>query len=217
VFITFEGVDGAGKSSRIPTVVDWLTRRGRTVVQTREPGGTPLGEKLRVLLLNESMDLETEALLMFASRKEHLSTLIQPSLASGSYVVSDRFTDATYAYQVGGRGLDSAKFSVLEKFVHPGFQPDLTFLFDLDPVLAARRRASSGETLDRFEREALDFFERVRNAYMERARSSNGRIHIIDSSQTPDEIDKQLVRICESEVDKYEQRRRPVCKAGTPE
>lgn len=187
-FITFEGIDGAGKSSQIAAVVALLERRGLAVLQTREPGGTPLGERLRELLLHEPMHLETEALLMFAARREHLAARIVPALASGQWVVSDRFTDATYAYQVGGRGLDPAKFAALEAWVHPRLQPDLTLVFDLPPEVAARRVAGSGERPDRFEREQRDFFERVRAAYLERARSAPERIRVIAADRAPEVI-----------------------------
>lgn len=191
-FITFEGIDGAGKSSQIARCCAWLDARGRTYIQTREPGGTPLGEKLRALLLHDAMDLETEALLMFAARKQHLAELIEPSLAAGTWVVSDRFSDATYAYQVGGRGLDVEKFKALEKWVHPDRQPDLTFLFDLDPAVAAQRLAGTGEAPDRFEREKADFFARVRNAYLARAQAAPDRFCVIDASQRPEHIGAQL-------------------------
>lgn len=194
-FITFEGIDGAGKSSQIAAAVALIESRGIPVVQTREPGGTPLGEKLRELLLHESMHLETEAMLMFAARREHLAALIEPSLAAGKWVVSDRFTDATYAYQVGGRGLDEVRFSALENWVHPHLQPDLTLIFDLDPAVAARRLAGTGNAPDRFEREKADFFERVRNAYLRRAAANPCRVKVIDASQTPDEIRKELQEI----------------------
>jgi len=191
-FITFEGIDGAGKSSRIAEVVAGLSRRGLAVEQTREPGGTPLGERLRELLLHEAMDLETEAMLMFAARREHLAARIHPALAAGRWVVSDRFSDATYAYQVGGRGLDPAKFAALEQWVHPGFQPDLTLLFDLSPEIAAARVAGTGNRPDRFEREQRDFFERVRMAYLERARSAPQRIRVIDADRPPEAIRAEI-------------------------
>lgn len=194
-FITFEGIDGAGKSSQIAAAVALIQSRGIPVVQTREPGGTPLGEKLRELLLHEPMHLETEALLMFAARREHLAARIQPALAAGAWVVSDRFTDATYAYQVGGRGLDEKRFATLEKWVHPHLQPDLTLIFDLDPQVAARRLAGAGQAPDRFESEQADFFERVRAAYLRRAAADPARIKVIDAAQTPDEIRKELEQI----------------------
>ncbi|NTV09825.1 MAG: dTMP kinase [Zoogloea sp.] len=187
-FITFEGIDGAGKSSQIASLVALLEARGLSVVQTREPGGTPLGEKLRELLLHEAMHLETEALLMFAARREHLAARIEPALAAGEWVVSDRFTDATYAYQVGGRGLDEAKFEALERWVHPALQPDLTLLFDIAPEIAAGRVAGTGAAPDRFEREQRDFFTRVRAAYLRRAERSNGRIQVLDATQSVAEL-----------------------------
>lgn len=191
-FITFEGIDGAGKSSQIAAAVALIESRGLSIVQTREPGGTPLAEKLRALLLHDAMHLETEALLMFAARREHLAVVIEPALAEGRWVVSDRFTDATYAYQVGGRGLDEARFTALEQWVHPHLQPDLTLLFDLDPIEAARRLAGTGEAPDRFEREKADFFERVRNAYLRRAAADPARIRIIDAAQPPEAIRREV-------------------------
>lgn len=194
-FITFEGIDGAGKSSQIAAVVAFLEARGLKVDQTREPGGSALGEKLRELLLHEPMHLETEAMLMFAARREHLAVCIKPALEAGSWVVSDRFTDATYAYQVGGRGLDAAKFAALEQWVHPGFQPDLTLLFDLPPAVAAARVANTGAAPDRFEREQRDFFERVREAYLERARTAPERIRVVVADRPPEEIRAEIEAI----------------------
>jgi dTMP kinase len=196
-FITFEGIDGAGKSSQIAAVVDLLRTRGCDVDQTREPGGTALGERLRELLLHEPMDLETEAMLMFAARREHLAARILPALAAGRWVVSDRFTDATYAYQVGGRGLDPAKFAALEAWVHPGFQPDLTLVFDLPPAVAAARVANTGASPDRFEREQLDFFERVRAAYLERARMAPQRIRVVSADLPPEAVRAEVAAIVE--------------------
>ena len=189
-FITFEGIDGAGKSTHIATVVDLLRSRGLDVVSTREPGGTPLGEKLRELLLHEPMHLETEALLMFAARREHLAQVIEPALARGAWVVCDRFSDATYAYQGGGRGLDKAKFAVLEQWVHGHLQPDLTFLFDLPPDVACERIARQGRELDRFEQERADFHWRVRQAYLERAASAPHRICVVNAGQALENIKK---------------------------
>ena len=191
-FITFEGIDGAGKSTQIAATVALISAHGHTVVQTREPGGTPLAEKLRELALHEAMHLETEALVMFAARREHLAARIEPALAQGQWVVCDRFSDATYAYQVGGRGLDAAKFAVLEQWVHPGRQPDLTFLFDLDPAIAAARIAATRSDGDRFEREQADFFARVRAAYLERARSCAGRFHVLDATCSPQQITAEV-------------------------
>ncbi|MDX5364739.1 MAG: dTMP kinase [Pseudazoarcus pumilus] len=187
-FITFEGIDGAGKSTQIAAVVALLQSRGIEVEQTREPGGTPLGERLREVLLHEPMHLETEAMLMFAARREHLAARIEPALAAGKWVVCDRFSDATYAYQVGGRGLDAAKFATLEAWVHPGLQPDLTLVFDLDPAVAAARVANTGAAPDRFEREQRDFFERVRNAYLTRAQAAPQRICVIAADRAPEAI-----------------------------
>ena len=194
-FITFEGIDGAGKSTHIAWLIARLEAAGHTVVATREPGGTPLGEKLRHLLLSEPMHLETETLLMFAARREHLDKLIQPALSAGKWVVSDRFTDATYAYQGGGRGLSRDKLLQLEDWVHGGFQPDLTLIFDLDPAIAAARLGGTGNAPDRFEREPSEFFRAVRAAYLERSAADPSRIRIIDASRTPEEVQLQLEQI----------------------
>lgn len=190
-FITFEGIDGAGKSTHIQWLADQLTARGKTVVTTREPGGTPLGEKLRALLLAEPMHLETEALLMFAARREHLAEVIEPALAAGTWVISDRFTDATVAYQGGGRGLSLDKLKVLEDWVHGHLQPDLTLLFDL-PLAVAQARIGKERILDRFEQEQADFHERVRQCYLQRAGQSNGRIRVVQADRTVDEIKKSI-------------------------
>ena len=199
-FITFEGIDGAGKSSHIAGVVDLLRAHGMNVVATREPGGTPLGEKLRELLLHEEMHLETEALLMFAARREHLACIIEPALARGDWVVCDRFSDATYAYQGGGRGLDKHKCLELEHWVHGHLYPDLTFLFDLPPSVAGERIARQGRQLDRFEQERVDFHVRVRNAYLERAASASQRIRLINADQPLEtikkEVEKAALSIC---------------------
>lgn len=194
-FITFEGIDGAGKSTQISAVVALLAARRIDVEQTREPGGTPLGERLRELVLHEAMHLETEAMLMFAARREHLAVRIEPALAAGKWVVCDRFSDATYAYQVGGRGLDAAKCAALETWVHPGLQPDLTLIFDLDPEIAAQRVAGTGQAPDRFERERRDFFVRVREAYLERARQAPQRIRVVRADRDPDAIRAEVEAI----------------------
>ncbi|MDP1536377.1 MAG: dTMP kinase [Burkholderiales bacterium] len=191
-FITLEGVDGAGKSTHLGWLVDHLRAQGRTVVQTREPGGTPLGEKLRELLLHETMHLETEALLMFAARREHLELVIKPAVARGDWVVCDRFTDASFAYQGGGRGLSVEKLAQLENWVQGDFQPDLTLLFDLPIDIAAQRMAGAARQLDRFEQEKADFHERVRAAYLARAAQMPDRVKVIDSRQTCTQIHKQL-------------------------
>lgn len=187
-FITLEGIDGAGKSTHLSWLLQYLRARGLDVVSTREPGGTALGESLRQIVLHEPMHLETEALLMFAARREHIARVIDPALAAGQWVVSDRFTDATFAYQGGGRGLDRDKIAVLENWVHPGLQPDLTLLFDLPPKLAMRRVAASGNAPDRFEQEREQFFAGVREAYLDRARRDPDRIRVLDASGTPQQI-----------------------------
>jgi len=191
-FITFEGIDGAGKSTHIAAIVDLVRAHGLSVVATREPGGTPLGEKLRELLLSEPMHLETEALLMFAARREHLARVIEPALARGDWVICDRFSDATYAYQGGGRGLDKSKLAALERWVHGHLQPDLTFLFDLAPALAGQRIAAQGRELDRFEQERADFHSRVRAAYLERAAQAPERIVVINADQALGAIRQQV-------------------------
>lgn len=191
-FITLEGIDGAGKSTHLGWLVDTLRGRGREVVQTREPGGTPLGEKLRGLLLHDPMDQDTETLLMFAARREHIAKVIGPALDAGRWVVSDRFTDATFAYQGGGRGLDWARIEALESWVQGALQPDLTLLFDLPEEVAAVRLQGTGAAPDRFEREKAEFFGRVRGAYLRRAAQFPSRFRVIDSRKAVDEIKKEL-------------------------
>jgi dTMP kinase len=195
-FITFEGIDGAGKSTHISFVASLLHERGHTVIKTREPGGTHLGEQLRALLLHEKMHLETEALLMFAARREHLAQVIEPALARGDWVISDRFTDATFAYQGGGRRLDRQKLETLEQWVHPDLQPDLTLLFDV-PLEVARARLDRSGELDRFEQEKAEFFAATRAEYQRRAEQFSGRFRIIDSSKPISEVNQDLVRIIE--------------------
>jgi dTMP kinase len=196
-FITFEGIDGAGKSTHIQFVSECLRARGIDLVSSREPGGTPLGEKLRELVLHQPMHLETEALLMFASRREHVAQVIAPALARGAWVISDRFTDASFAYQGGGRGLARAKLEALEQWVHPDLQPDLTFLFDV-PLEVARARLDATRDLDKFEQEQADFFNATRNEYLRRAAQFPQRFRVIDSSRTIPEIRQQLQAIVES-------------------
>jgi dTMP kinase len=191
-FITLEGIDGAGKSTHHAWLVDYLRKQGREVVATREPGGTELGERLRAILLSEPMHLETETLLMFAARREHLAKLIMPALEAGKWVVSDRFTDASYAYQGGGRGLQIEKIDLLERWVMEDFRPDLTLLFDLPTETACRRLAGTGNAPDRFERETREFFERTRAAYLRRAAAEPNRIRIIDSNLSVDKIHELL-------------------------
>ncbi|MCP4636831.1 MAG: dTMP kinase [Methyloversatilis sp.] len=194
-FITFEGMDGAGKSTQIARTADWLRARGHAVLLTREPGGTPLGESLRGLLLHEAMHPDTEALLMFAARREHLAQVIEPALGRGDWVLCDRFTDASFAYQGGGRGLDIARLEALEDWVQRGLQPGLTLLFDLPCEVAAQRLAASGGDPDRFEREQSDFFNRVRAAYLARAQADPGRMQVLNAARSPEEVSAQLEEI----------------------
>ncbi|MDX9943710.1 MAG: dTMP kinase [Azonexus sp.] len=191
-FITFEGIDGAGKSSHVDWLADFLRNHGKRVQVTREPGGTALGEKLRELLLKEAMHLETETLLMFAARREHLAKRIEPALMDGEWVICDRFSDATWAYQGGGRGLDKNKFHALEHWVHEHLQPDLTLLFDLPLETARQRIVLANRVLDKFEQERADFHERVRQAYLERARANPSRIRVLNADQSLENIRKQL-------------------------
>lgn len=195
-FITFEGIDGAGKSTHIEYVTGLLQAQNRQVVVTREPGGTVLGEKLRKMLLHDKMNLETEALLMFAARREHLAEVIEPALERGDWVVSDRFTDASFAYQGGGRGLPLEKLRQLETWVHPRLQPDLTVLFDVSPDIA-QKRLEAVRSPDRFEREKAGFFNRVRTEYLRRAGEFPGRFRIIDSSRPIGEIRETLKTLIE--------------------
>lgn len=190
-FVSFEGLDGAGKSTHIAHVAEIFRTRGYEVVSTREPGGTTLGESLRAILLHQAMAPETEALLMFAARSEHLEQVIRPALKRGAAVISDRFTDASFAYQGGGRGLSDDRLSILENWVHRDLQPDLTLLFDL-PFEVARQRLAGVRAPDRFEREAEEFHNRVRAAYLRRAERSGGRIQVIDASQAIDKISKTV-------------------------
>ena len=190
--ITLEGGEGVGKSTNLRFVQTYLEAAGLEVVATREPGGTPLAEQIRALLLEvraEAMAELTELLLVFAARAQHLARLVEPALARGAWVLSDRFTDATYAYQGAGRGLDSDKIGLLEALVHGHLQPDLTLYLDLAPQLGRARM--SGRQLDRFERETSDFFDRVRDAYLDRA-ARHSRIRVIDASGPLDEVQARL-------------------------
>jgi len=193
-FISFEGIDGAGKSTHIDSFCKLMQSRfpERGVVMTREPGGTPLGEQLRGLLLDATMNLETEALLMFAARREHIAQVIDPALQAGKIVISDRFTDASFAYQGGGRGLSISKLNELEKWVQGRpdgtlLQPNLTILFDLPGDIAEARR-SKVRTPDKFEKMDLNFFEKVRQEYLRRAKADPKRFYLVDATKTPDEI-----------------------------
>jgi dTMP kinase len=191
-FITVEGIDGAGKSSHIEWLREYLTAAGHAVVVTREPGGTPLGESLRSILLNDPMSPETEMMLMFAARAEHLASVIRPAIESGAWVISDRFSDATYAYQVGGRGVAEQKFLALEALVQAGLQPDRTLLFDVS-VETAQARLHDTRILDRFEREASDFHQRVRDAYHQRAAQYPRRIRRVASDVPMEQVRAQIL------------------------
>jgi len=195
-FITLEGIDGAGKSTHLSFIADLLTRRGVSVRVTREPGGTRLGEKLRELLLDpkQTVHPDTETLLLFAARQEHLHSVIRPALAAGQCVVCDRFTDATFAYQGWGRGIDLTKLETLESWVQGQLQPDLTLYFDV-PTEVARERIEATRTRDRFEQEQQAFFERVRNGYLDQAARHPHRIRILDSQRPLTDIQKELESI----------------------
>jgi dTMP kinase len=201
-FINFEGIDGAGKSTQVTRALAWATARGIEHVATREPGGTVLGEALRAIVLDarRRIDPDTELLLMFAARSEHLAEVIRPALAAGRWVFCDRFTDATHAYQGGGRGLAQERIAALEDWVQQGLQPDLTLLFDVDPARARARRSDRSEAPDRFEAEALDFHTRVREAYLRRAGASEGRIVVIDASRPVQEVGEQVAARLEALV-----------------
>lgn len=194
LFITLEGMDGAGKSTHLPTILALLAQGGREVVSTREPGGTPLGEDLRALLLHREMHVETESLLMFAARAEHVHQVILPALQRGAVVVSDRFTDASYAYQCGARGLPEAKMQVLEEWVQGGLQPDVTLLFDV-PVEVSLQRLAQARTPDKFEAQGADFFARLRAQYLARAAAFPKRFHVIDANRSLDEVKKSVEEI----------------------
>ena len=197
-FISFEGIDGAGKSTHLEAFQRLMQERyhDREVVMTREPGGTPLGEQLRTLLLDSPMNLETEALLMFAARREHIAQVIEPALKAGKIVISDRFTDASFAYQGGGRGLSLEKLNELERWVQGGangvlLQPNLTILFDLPGEVAEARR-SKARAPDKFEKMDLNFFEKVRQEYLRRAKQDLARFHLVDATKTPELIWNEL-------------------------
>ena len=196
-FITFEGIDGAGKSTHIAALSERLSGRGAVVVNTREPGGTELAETLRGLFLHSGMDSLTEALLVFAGRRDHLQRVIEPALAAGQTVLCDRFTDASFAYQGAGRGMDLSILATLEDWVQGGRQPDLTLWFDLPARMAAERRAAAREA-DRFEQQDLEFFERVRGGYAARAASAPQRFARIDASLPVAEVAAQISAVMEA-------------------
>ena len=191
-FITFEGVDGAGKSTHIDEVISFLESQNISVKRTREPGGTKLGEKLRELLLHDEMDPETETLLMFAARRQHIAEIIKPNLDEGIFVVSDRFTDATYAYQYGGKQVAYSKIQTLEAWVHPDLKADLTLLFDL-PVEISIDRLKKNRTPDKFEKESEAFFNRLRNVYLDLARQHPNRYRIINANQPIETVSHDVI------------------------
>ncbi len=193
-FITFEGMDGAGKSTHLANFAEALRQRGHEVIVTREPGGTALGEQLREVLLHQKMCMDTEALLMFAARAEHIAQVIQPALRAGKIVISDRFSDASFAYQGAGRGMAWEKLKQLETWVQGDLQPDLTLFFDV-PVEVARQRLANNVMLDKFEQEQSDFFERVRAGYHRRVQENPQRYAVIDAAQSLENVSAQLSKI----------------------
>lgn len=197
LFITLEGMDGAGKSTHIPTILQMLASRGREVVSTREPGGTLLGEELREILLHREMHVETESLLMFAARAEHLQQVILPALRRDAIVVSDRFTDASYAYQCGARGLPLQKMQQLEQWVQGDLQPDATLLFDV-PVEVSLQRLAGARTPDKFEAQGAEFFAKLRAQYLARAAEFPQRFHVIDAHRSLEEVKKSVEEIISS-------------------
>jgi len=204
-FITLEGSEGSGKSTNLAFIHHYLQQSGIDLVLTREPGGTPLGETIRELLLdhrNSAMASDTELLLMFAARAQHLQELILPALESGKWVLCDRFTDATYAYQGAGRGIAETRIAQLENWVQGELRPDLTFFLDL-PVAQGLARAGERGILDRFEREQIDFFERVRQGYLEQAKRAPKRYRVVDASVSLDAVQSQLKALLDNYLIEY--------------
>jgi dTMP kinase len=202
LFITLEGGEGAGKSTNLIFVRQWLQREGCDVVVTREPGGTEIGERVRDILLHSKqlhIMPESEMLLMFAARFEHLNKVIRPALAAGKVVLCDRFTDATYAYQGGGRGVPADRIAAVEDWVQGDLRPDLTLLFDI-PVEFGRERAGQRSEPDRFERENNEFFQRIRETYLARAAREPGRIRVIDASRPLEQVEQQIVSVLQKAV-----------------
>lgn len=194
-FISIEGIEGAGKSTQLAFIQRYLTEQGKQLVVTREPGGTELGEQIRTLLLTPTttgMASDTELMLMFAARAEHVEQVIKPALERDDWVLSDRFVDATFAYQGGGRGIDLQRISTLSDWTLKGLQTDVTFLFDLPVEIGQQRVLSRNEGIDRFEQEKVDFFQRIRECYLQRAQQEPNRIKVIDASKSIVEIELQL-------------------------
>lgn len=197
-FITIEGIEGAGKSTQLAFIQRFLSDNDKQLTVTREPGGTELGEQIRTLLLTPTdtgMSIDTELLLMFSARAEHVAQVIKPALERGEWVLSDRFTDATFAYQGGGRGIDQQRITELADWTLNGLQPDLTLLFDLPVEVGQRRVLSRNQDIDRFEQEKVDFFDKVRNCYLQRAKQEPERIKRIDASQSISDIERQITTI----------------------
>jgi len=200
-FITLEGIDGAGKSTHVPWIAAQIEAAGHPIVATREPGGTPLGEGLRSLILREPMTHDSEALLMFAARREHVEQVIGPALARGDWVLCDRFTDATFAYQGGGHRVPRERICELERFIPASCRPELTILFDV-PIEVSRERlergVAKGRDLDKFEREERAFFERVRNVYLERAAQEPARFRVVDAARPMSDVRAELTHVLEA-------------------
>tara|TARA_B110001454_G_scaffold142104_1_gene131959 strand:+ start:615 stop:1238 length:624 start_codon:yes stop_codon:yes gene_type:complete len=197
LFITLEGIEGAGKSTVVDFIEDFLTKEGHDVIKTREPGGTVIGEQIREILLkneNYTLTYDTELLLVFSARAQHIQEVILPALSSGKTILCDRFTDASYAYQGGGRGIDASRINLLEKWVQGDLRPNLTLLFDLDVSIGMQRTKKRSGT-DRFEREEINFFEKIRNTYLERAKNEPQRFRIINSASSLENVKEQIVTI----------------------
>lgn len=197
LFITLEGIEGAGKSTAVDFIEDFLTKEGHDVIKTREPGGTVIGEQIREILLkneNYTLTYDTELLLVFSARAQHIQEVILPALSSGKIILCDRFTDASYAYQGGGRGIDASRINLLEKWVQGDLRPNLTLLFDLDVIIGMQRTKKRSDA-DRFEREEINFFEKIRNTYLERAKNEPQRFRIINSASSLESVKEQIITI----------------------
>ena len=197
LFITLEGIEGAGKSTAVDFIEDFLTKEGHDVIKTREPGGAVIGEQIREILLkneNYTLTYNTELLLVFSARAQHIQEVILPALSLGKIILCDRFTDASYAYQGGGRGIDTSRISLLEKWVQGDLRPNLTLLFDLDVSIGMQRTKKRSGT-DRFEREEINFFEKIRNTYLERAKNEPQRFRIINSASSLESVKEQIITI----------------------
>ena len=197
LFITLEGIEGAGKSTAVDFIEDFLTKEGHDVIKTREPGGTVIGEQIREILLNNenyTLTNDTELLLVFSARAQHIQEVILPALSSGKIILCDRFTDASYAYQGGGRGIGTSRINLLEKWVQGDLRPNLTLLFDLDVSIGMQRTKKRSDA-DRFEREEINFFEKIRNTYLERAKNEPQRFRIINSASSLESVKEQIITI----------------------